>query len=64
MGHPLNALAWLANNLNSLGRELKAGEFVLLGSMVECQWLSPGGETGNIVEMDISGLGQISAKFT
>jgi 2-oxo-3-hexenedioate decarboxylase/2-keto-4-pentenoate hydratase len=59
MGHPLNALAWLANNLNDLGRHLKAGEFVMLGSMVECQWLSP----GDAVEMQISELGQISAEF-
>lgn len=60
MGHPLNALAWLANNLNSQGRQLKAGEFVLLGSMVECQWLS----AGDRVEMQISDLGQLTAYFS
>ncbi len=60
MGHPLNALAWLANNLNGLGRALKAGEFVLLGSMVECQWLTPGDK----VEMKISELGKVTAEFT
>jgi 2-keto-4-pentenoate hydratase len=60
MGHPLNALVWLANNLTDLGRSLKAGEFVMLGSMVECQWLS----LGDKVEMQISNLGSISAQFT
>ncbi|MDP7099680.1 MAG: fumarylacetoacetate hydrolase family protein [Rhodospirillales bacterium] len=60
MGHPLNALAWLANNLNDLGRQLKAGEFVLLGSMVECQWLSPNDQ----IVMQNSELGQISADFS
>ena len=59
MGHPLNALAWLANNLIELDRHLLAGEFVLLGSMVECQWLSP----GDAVEMQIFGLGQVTAEF-
>ena len=60
MGHPLNALNWLANNLTHLGQTLKAGEFVMLGSMVECQWLS----AGDKVEMQISNLGSISAQFT
>ena len=60
MGHPLNALAWLANNLNDLGYQLKAGEFILLGSMVECQWLSPDDQ----IVMQNSELGQISAHFT
>ncbi len=59
MGHPLNALAWLANNLNDLGHPLKAGEFILLGSMVECQWLSPGDQ----IVMQNSELGEISAHF-
>jgi len=59
MGHPLNALVWLANNLTILGQTLKAGEFVMLGSMVECQWLSPGDK----VDMQISDLGSISAHF-
>ncbi len=60
MGHPLNALAWLANNLNELGYQLKSGEFILLGSMVECQWLSPGDQ----IVMQNSELGQISANFS
>jgi len=35
LGHPLNALAWFANHRVSLGRPLKAGEFVMLGSVVK-----------------------------
>lgn len=35
LGHPLNALAWLANMRCAQGRPLKAGEFVLLGSIVK-----------------------------
>ena len=35
MGHPFEALAWLANNLARRGRSLQAGEFVFTGSVVE-----------------------------
>jgi 2-keto-4-pentenoate hydratase len=31
LGHPLNALAWLVQELNSRGRALRAGEYVSLG---------------------------------
>lgn len=31
LGHPLNALAWLANELPKYGRQLKAGELVTTG---------------------------------
>ena len=35
LGHPLEALTWLANALVARGRSLKAGEFLHLGSVVE-----------------------------
>ncbi len=35
LGHPLNALAWLADHLASRGNRLKAGEVVTLGSVVK-----------------------------
>jgi 2-keto-4-pentenoate hydratase len=45
MGHPLNALAWLANSRARHRLEaLRAGEFVLLGSLVETRWLSEGAQ--------------------
>ncbi len=34
MGHPLNALAWLANEANDRGSFLKAGDITMLGSLV------------------------------
>ncbi|MDF1792795.1 MAG: hypothetical protein P1U88_12840 [Thalassobaculaceae bacterium] len=35
LGHPMAALAWLANHRIALGQPLKAGEFVMLGSVVK-----------------------------
>lgn len=42
LGHPLEALAWLAGWASSRGRPLAAGEIVLLGSVVETRWVGPG----------------------
>lgn len=59
MGHPFEALAWLANTLARRGRGLRAGEFVFTGSVVETKWLAP----GDRVEMTIDGLGRIEAQL-
>jgi 2-oxo-3-hexenedioate decarboxylase/2-keto-4-pentenoate hydratase len=59
LGQPLEALAWLANALASRGQYLKAGEFVLLGSVVETRWV----EHGDLVEASIEGLGSAYAEF-
>ena len=59
MGHPLEALAWLANRLAERGRHLKAGEFVTLGSVVTTQWVSQ----GDRVEVEMAGLGGITIEF-
>lgn len=39
LGHPLEALRWLAG-----GRALPAGSIVMLGSVVQTQWLQPGSQ--------------------
>jgi len=39
LGHPLEALAWLANSRAARGRGLRAGELVLLGSLVATRWI-------------------------
>jgi len=44
MGEPLDALAWLANTLARRGRYLRAGEVVLLGSLVQTHWIERGDE--------------------
>ena len=59
MGHPFEALAWLANLRARLGPGLRAGEFVLLGSVVETRWVGSGDE----VAVAIEGLGEVRATF-
>ncbi len=57
MGHPLNALSWLANNRSMRGLGIKKGEFVLLGSVVETKWLAK----GDHAEIFVDQLGSVSA---
>lgn len=59
LGHPHNALAWLANHLAARGKQLRRGEIVLTGSLVKTVWLEP----GDAVTMELQGLGSVSATF-
>jgi 2-keto-4-pentenoate hydratase len=59
LGHPHNALAWLANHLAIEGKGLYAGQIVLTGSLVKTVWLN----AGDHVAMELSGLGQVEAVF-
>jgi 2-keto-4-pentenoate hydratase len=40
MGHPLTAMAWIANHLRSMGKHFKAGDWVTTGSWVASQFPS------------------------
>jgi 2-keto-4-pentenoate hydratase len=60
LGHPHNALAWLANHLAADGNGLRAGQIVLTGSLVKTLWL----KAGDRVMMDLSGLGRVEVAFT
>src|SRR5262245_12792558 len=59
MGHPFEALAWLANTLARRGKALRAGEFVFTGSVVETKWVQP----KDRVLMKIDALGTVEAVF-
>ena len=59
LGHPHNALAWLANHLAEEGKGLHAGQVVLTGSLVKTVWLN----AGDAVRMELDGLGTVEAKF-
>lgn len=60
MAHPLDALAWLARSASDRGLTLRAGEFVLLGSLVQTNWVTP----GSVVEIFNDPLGEAVARFT
>src|ERR1700737_634600 len=60
LGHPHNALAWLANHLAADGKGLRAGEIVLTGSLVKTAWL----KAGDKVTMELEGLGKVAVKFS
>ena len=55
MGHPLNALAWLAQKLIAAGTPLRRGMVVMTGSIVATQYPV----AGDHVEIDIAGLGGV-----
>jgi len=59
LGHPHNALAWLANHLAAEGKGLHAGQIVLTGSLVKTLWLN----AGDHVTMELEGLGKVEAAF-
>ena len=60
LGHPHNALAWLANHLAAEGKGLHAGQIVLTGSLVKTVWL----DAGDKVVMELPGLGEVEVTFT
>ncbi len=59
LDHPLNAVAWLANTLGSLGITLKAGEIILSGSLSIMFPI----ESGDRLEMEIGGIGKTTCQF-
>ncbi len=59
LGHPADAVAWLANTLGGFGISLLPGETILSGSLAA---LIPV-QAGDQLSMHISGIGGCSARF-
>ncbi len=55
LGHPLDAVAWVAGHLASLGRGLLRGDFVITGSLVTSKTVRP----GDRVSFSLEGLGSV-----
>ncbi len=59
LGHPLNALSWLANARHVGLYRLEAGSIVMLGSVVQTAWIS----AGDAVAVEIESLGNAEVRF-
>ncbi|GGO61480.1 2-keto-4-pentenoate hydratase [Nonomuraea cavernae] len=59
LGHPVNALVWLAGRLGRTDRPLRAGEVVLTGALGPVAPVEP----GDVFEARIAGLGSVRAVF-
>ena len=59
MGHPLDALAWLANNLASRGLGLWRGDVVITGSLVTSKFP----KAGDAVRFDAGPLGAVELRI-
>ena len=59
LGHPLNALTWLANEIAERGEGLRAGEVVTTGVVTPFHYL----EFGDEVVADFGRLGRVSLRY-
>lgn len=59
MGHPVNAVVWLANTLCTMGTPLRAGDVVLSGALGPVTDVKP----GDVVEAEIAGVGSVRVRF-
>lgn len=60
LGHPLAALAWIANHLARRGRRLRKGDVVITGSLVTSKFPQP----GDLVRFEAGALGAVELRVT
>jgi len=58
MGHPLEALAWIANHLAAQGRGLVYRDVVITGSLITTKTVKP----GDLVRFEIERLGAVELR--
>lgn len=59
LGHPLNVMAWLANDLATYGRQLLADQVVLTGTVTGIRFA----EVGDEIEADFGRFGRVGLSF-
>jgi 2-keto-4-pentenoate hydratase len=59
MGHPFEALLWLARSRHARGLGLEKGHVILLGSLVETRWVN----AGDTVTIQVDQLGDVMLKI-
>ena len=60
LGHPANAVAWLANKLSQYGISLKAGDIIMSGSLIAACPVA-GGDT---IKANFDHIGSVGVRFT
>jgi 2-keto-4-pentenoate hydratase len=60
LGHPLAALAWIANHLASRGRRLREGDVVITGSLVTSKFP----RAGDVLRFEAGALGALELRVT
>ncbi|HVR33726.1 MAG TPA: fumarylacetoacetate hydrolase family protein [Acidimicrobiia bacterium] len=60
LGHPADAVVWLADKLAGFGQTIEAGELVLTGSFVRPVWA----EAGTVIVADFGDWGTVHVSFT
>ena len=58
MGHPLEALLWLANMVAQQGKHLTQGMVVMTGSIVATKFV----QAGDAVDLCVDGLGEVQLR--
>ena len=58
LGHPLDALAWVANHLAAHGRGLVFRDVVITGSIITTKTVQP----GDLVRFEVAGLGDVELR--
>ena len=58
LGHPLDALAWVANHLAAHGRGLVFRDVVITGSIITTKTVQP----GDLVKFEVAGLGNVELR--
>ncbi|MCL4744968.1 MAG: hypothetical protein KJZ83_06090 [Burkholderiaceae bacterium] len=60
MGHPLDALAWLANHVRARGLVMRAGEIAILGTLVRTMFP----HSGQLLSFDLDGFAPLALSVT
>jgi 2-keto-4-pentenoate hydratase len=58
MGHPFNAVAWIADHLAAHGRGLLRGDVVITGSLITTKFA----KAGDLIRFSVEGLGDVELR--
>lgn len=59
LGHPFEALTWLANTIAAQGKSMKKGMVVMTGTMIATKFVKP----GDALNFNVEGLGEVAVRI-